>query len=134
MINWHRLFGLILAEAGHNSPLLFSAIPEIVRFGAEHFERHSTESSTLINDLFSHYHVEGIDMPYTMADYRRELREEVLSELTPEELRKHLPPEERMKDLSVDEILASLPEPVMRELRRRMQQEFESRSNGGNGH
>jgi hypothetical protein len=138
-------------EAEHNAPLhLFSAVPEIVRFGAAHFERHSPDGSSVINELFSHYKIEGIDMPYTMEDFRRYYIKERLKELTPEErleglppeerlkglppeerlkglppeeLLKVLPPEERWKGLSAEEILGSLPEDVIRELRKQFEKE-----------
>jgi hypothetical protein len=128
-------------ESEHNAPLhLFSAVPQIVRFGAAHFERHSSDVSTLINDLFSYYQIEGIDMPYTMEDYRRDSikwrleqltpeerlelfpPEERLKGLPPEEILKWLPPEERWKGLSAEEILRSLPEEDLGELRRRLQE------------
>ena len=34
----------------------------------------------LLNDLFHHYQIEGLDMPYTMADYRRDIVREELKE------------------------------------------------------
>ena len=79
-------------------------------------------------------------MPYTLADYhldsfkefldrstpeeRRELLkkvppEEILSTLPPEELLKGLSPEELLKGLSVDDLLRSLPEEIIREIKKR---------------
>ena len=97
-------------EAEHNAPLLlFSAVPEIVQFAAEHLEKRFRETSTLLNDLFHHYQIEGLDMPYTMADYRRDIVREGLKELTSEERLEGLPPEERLKGLPPEEILKGLP-------------------------
>ena len=45
-------------------------------------------------------------MPYTMEDYRQELKQRVLKELTPEELLAQLTTEERLKGLPVEEILS----------------------------
>ena len=49
-------------------------------------------------------------MPYTVEDYKRELREEIKkeiwAELTTEELLKRLSPEERLKGLTREEIEA----------------------------
>jgi hypothetical protein len=106
------------------------------------FERHSPDSSSVINELFSHYKIEGIDMPYTMEDFRRYYRQERLKELTPEErleglsteeILKRLPPEERLKDLSAEEILRSLPEDVIHELRKQLEKESDRQSNGAEG-
>ena len=49
-------------------------------------------------------------MPYTMEDFRRELAEEYLEKLTPEERRvylQQLTPEERLRGLTLGEILQS---------------------------
>jgi len=81
---------------------LLSASPEKIRYGAGHYQKHSTETSTLINRLFMSYEREGIDMPYTMEDFRREYIREVFNEQTPEkrlELLKKLPVEERLQGL-----------------------------------
>ena len=51
-------------------------------------------------------------MPYTVEDYKRELREEIKieiwAELTTEELLKRLSPEERLKGLPIEERLKGL--------------------------
>lgn len=108
-------------EAEHNAPLhLFSAVPDVIRYGAEHFAKHSAETSTLINDLFNHYQIEGIDMPYTMEDYRQEIVREGLKELTPEE---------RLQGLTSEEIIQSLPADVLREIRMKLEKENGETSN-----
>jgi len=113
--------------AEHNAPLLlFSAIPEIIRFAANHFAKHDEKTSNLINRLFIHYGLEGIEMPYTLEDYHLDSFKEFLDHSTPEERRellKKVPPEERLKGLSVEDLLRSLPEEIIREIQRR----------GGNG-
>lgn len=43
------------------------------------------------------YQQKGISMPYTMEDYRRDLKKEALEELTPQEILDGLPPEKRAK-------------------------------------
>ena len=47
-------------------------------------------------------------MPYTMEDFRRELKQEVLKTLTPEERLEGLPPEKRLEGLSPEKRLEGL--------------------------
>jgi hypothetical protein len=75
----------------HNALLhLFSASPTHVDFGASHYEQHSQETSSLLNELFGGYQREGIAMSYTLADYRRDRIKVLLRDLTPEERREAL--------------------------------------------
>jgi len=87
----------------HNALLhLFSASPAHVDFGASHYEQHSQETSSLLNELFGGYQREGIAMSYTLADYRRDRIKVLLRDLTPEERREALQgltPEERHEAL-----------------------------------
>jgi len=53
------------------------------------------EMSGVVSKLFKKYEIEGIHMPYTMEDFRREYLEE-------------LTPEERLKGLSRKQIVAYL--------------------------
>src|SRR5260221_8437435 len=41
--------------------------------------------SSLLNKLLRNYGLEGMAMPYTMEDFKREAAEELLNELTPEQ-------------------------------------------------
>ena len=98
-----------LPQAEHNAILhLFSASQEQVRYGAEHYHPHSDETSTLVNRLFDQYRKEGIQMPYTMEDFRRDYVKEHLKDLTPEEIREALSPEELLRGLSPEERLRGL--------------------------
>jgi hypothetical protein len=99
-----------LPEVDHNAVLhLFSAQPERVRYGASHYRQKSDETSTLIYSLFEHYQLEGVAMPYTMEDFKRDFVKEHLSELSPEERLKGLPPEERIKGMPPEERLKGMP-------------------------
>jgi hypothetical protein len=73
---------------------LLTASPEQVRYGAEHYEQHSTQTSSLLTKLFQGYEREGLSMPYTMEDFRREFRRDFLKELTVEERLEGLSPEQ----------------------------------------
>jgi len=90
-----------LPDTEPNSVLhLLSAVPEKVKYGASHYQQHSNEMSSLLNRLFRGYQREGIAMPYTMADLRREEMEDRLEEMTPEERQKlfeKLPPQAQQK-------------------------------------
>ena len=95
---------------------LFSGIRENVLYGASHYHWRSNDLSTVRNQLFQSYDMEGLDMAYTVEDYKREQRElreeirrEILAELTIEEILETLPPEERMKGLPPEERLKGLP-------------------------
>ncbi|MCI0681012.1 MAG: hypothetical protein L0Y71_02820 [Gemmataceae bacterium] len=95
-----------LPTAEHNALLhLFSAADDRVQYGAKHYELPTADVSTLVNKLFAAYRREGLTMPYTMDDFRKEVAREVLHKLTPEE---------RLRGLSAQEI-----ENYLRRLRRK---------------
>ncbi len=89
--------------------LLFSAIVDKVQYGASHYKLRQRDLSTVFNNLFASYRLEGITMPYTVEDYKRELKEEVLASMTPEELLKRVPLEDRLKGLPPEELLKIIP-------------------------
>jgi hypothetical protein len=103
-----RIVVIVLSEIAreeHNSLWhLFSAVPEVVRFGAAHYRPHVADMSGAVNKLFKSYELEGIAMPYTFEDFRREY----LAELSPEERLKGLSPDKRLEGLSPDERLQGL--------------------------
>ncbi|HYW84371.1 MAG TPA: hypothetical protein VFB30_14005, partial [Spirochaetia bacterium] len=78
------LHQLPLAE--HNALLLlFSALPEQVRYAAAHYRRRSPETSTLLDLLFTRYREEGVDMGMTMEEFRKHYLRYNLKDLTPKE-------------------------------------------------
>ena len=94
-----------LPKAEHNSLLhLFSAAVDPVQYGAGHYRLQSANVSTLVNRLFASYRKEGLTMPYTMDDFRKEVALEVLEELTPEQRLRGLPAEERLRGLPPEQI------------------------------
>ena len=102
---------------------LLSASPDKVRYGVAHYHQHSVETSSLLDRLFEGYQREGLTMPYTMEDFRREYLEERLKELTLEERLRGLSPEERLRGLSPDERLQGLsPDEIEKFLQRRKQE------------
>jgi hypothetical protein len=102
-----------LPETDHNAVLhLLSALPEKVRYAVSHYRQRSIETSTLLDQLFEGYQREGVAMPYTMEDFRREYRLARFRELTTEQRREYLKdatPQERLEGLSPEEVLQILP-------------------------
>lgn len=88
---------------------LFSNDPNRVRSAAQEIQTRHREASTMLNQVLRWYQQEGMDMPYTMEDFKRDVKEQLLKELTPEERLKGLPPEERLKGLPPEERLKGLP-------------------------
>ncbi|MGH7451554.1 MAG: hypothetical protein ACRENG_09440, partial [bacterium] len=87
----------------------YSSLLENVQFGALHYRWRRTDLSTVMNELFNFYQVVGIAMPYTVEDYKRDRKKEVLASLTPEELLESLSLEELLKRLPPEELLKRLP-------------------------
>jgi hypothetical protein len=97
---------------------LFSAVDDQRSYAQMHYQQKSQETSSLIQDLLNLYREEGLAMPYTMEDYKKEVKQRVLKELTLEErlegvstqeVVKALPTEEVVKALSPEDVVKSLP-------------------------
>src|SRR5918992_934358 len=69
------------------------------------FEQHSPDTSTLIYQVFEGFKQEGINMPYTMEDFRRDFIKE---HYTAEQRLEGLTPEQRLQGLTPEEIEAAL--------------------------
>jgi hypothetical protein len=93
----------------HLQFFLQTLIADKVQFGVANYHWRRSDHSTVINDLFQTYQVEGITMPYTFEDYYRDFTRRHLDWLTAEERLKGLPVEERLKGLPVEERLKGLP-------------------------
>jgi hypothetical protein len=94
----------------HNSLWhLFSGVPKAIQYGATHYRPRTDDISTIFSQLFDHYEREGVTMPYTIEDFRRDAAREYLELLTPEERLEGLRPEERLKGLRPEEVLRTFP-------------------------
>lgn len=91
---------------------LFSANVEKVQFGRAKYLFRRHQVSSFINELFRYYHVEGVNMPYTVKDYVRDVTKSHLHELTIEErleglsseqILQKIPPEQRLQGLSSEQ-------------------------------
>jgi hypothetical protein len=96
-----------LPREPQNAPLhLFSASPDLVRFGSKTYRRRSEASSLLLVQLFEGLQREGLGVAYTMEDFKRQFIKDHFAQLTAEERReilKSLPSEEQV------EVLQALP-------------------------
>ena len=91
---------------------LFSADKKSGTYGSKHYEKRSKDISTVLDQIFTRYRMEGIDMPYTMENFKHDVAKEYLPLLTPSERLeglsdddlKELPIDKRLKGLSAREI------------------------------
>jgi hypothetical protein len=97
-----------IPRKAHNALLhLLSADPDQAGYGAEHYERKSEDTSTLLEELFARYRKDKIPMPYTIEDFRRDYAKRHFKDLSAEERQEvlqDLPAEERLEGLSDEEI------------------------------
>ena len=95
-----------IAHAEHNTIWhLFSGIPGEVEFAARQNRGHTREISTILNQLFENYHLEGLEMAYTMEDFQKDYVRDHLGVLPIDDRLKGLSTDDRLKGLSTDEIL-----------------------------
>lgn len=85
----------------------------------------TSDTSTIVSQLVKEYRLEGLNMPYTMEDFRKHVAREYLEEMTPkerQEVLERLPPEQRLAGLPAEQLLKQLSaeqiEAYLRRLRR----------------
>ncbi len=101
------LSGLPLAQ--RNAVLAFFTFDaQKVRFALDHYQWQMEDGSTVINQLLEKYSLEGIAMPYTMEEFRKEYVKAHLGELDPEEILARFEPEDRLKGLAPEDRLKGL--------------------------
>ena len=88
----------------------FSAENDGVHYGKSYYRLRRPNAGALLQRLFEGYRKEGRSMPYTMADFMRDYKQEQLSELTVEERLAGLAPEQVIASLSPEQRLAGLTE------------------------
>jgi hypothetical protein len=118
-----------LPQVEQNAMLhLFSAREELLRYGRERYRPCSTETSTLLYELFKAYS-EDPDMSDKLKEFVRESidnllkslpAEERLKGLSPAERLEGLPVEDRLKGLSAEEVLKALPPETREALARQL--------------
>lgn len=96
-------------ETKHNAIWkLFSGIAEHVQHATASYRWRRLDTSGIINQLYAHYSIEGMTMPYTWDDYYRQVTREHLDWLSKDELLAKLSVEDRLKGLPVEELLKRL--------------------------
>ena len=103
---------IVLSElAEKNSNIiwhLFSGNSEKIKFAAGKYKPNSSDMSTVICKLFENYRLEGVNMPYTMEDFKKDFVKEHLSVLSPDEILEKFSPDDRLKGLSSNDRLKGL--------------------------
>jgi hypothetical protein len=87
---------------------LFSGERERIATAFQRLQPRLQSWSSVLNTLLRFYGLEGMAMPYTMEDLKREVEERILHEMSPEKLLAHLTPEQRLEGLSLEEIVSYL--------------------------
>jgi septum formation topological specificity factor MinE len=87
---------------------IFSGTRERFFFGQRHYQWHKDGVNSIINKICKAYQAEGIDMPYTMEDFKREVRDEILDTTPPDELAKRLSTRDKLRGLTAKDRLQGL--------------------------
>ena len=92
----------------HNAMLLrFSSKEELAEYGVRHGRLYSTDTSTLLYQLFERYRKEGqlmIEIPLSLEELRRETIKEILDQTPPEQLLERLSVEKRLEGLAPENL------------------------------
>jgi hypothetical protein len=94
-----------IPHAKHNAIWhLFSGIPGEVEFAARQYRGKTQEISTVLNNLFDNYNLEGIPVSYTMKDFQRDYVKDHLKVLSPDNRLQGLSLDDRLKGVSFEEL------------------------------
>jgi hypothetical protein len=86
--------------------LMFSAVQEKIAYGFSNYAGRLDEMSSIMNQMLVKYRTGGIiTMSYTIEDYRKELKENVLKSLTPDDVLERFSRDEILNRFSPDEVL-----------------------------
>jgi len=117
-----------LPRQEHNALLhLFSARTDLLRYGSEHYQLRSEETSTLLQQLFQRYRLEIAHMPDSLEQLKQFVEE------TLDEFRRTTPLKERIKGVSADELLAALSPETRAALAQRLKEQGELGGPGAKG-
>jgi hypothetical protein len=101
---------------------MFSAVRDKVGYGVLKYPWRTGNVSSVFNQLYDKYKLEGLDMPYTLEDFEKDsveyFKARILPTLPVEDLLKVLSPEDRLKGLRPEDRLKGLrPEDRLKGLR-----------------
>ncbi len=83
--------------------LMFGTVQKNIEFGVANYRGRMDEMSSAVNQLLVKYNKEGIiAMPYTVEDYREELKRNVLNSLTLDEILQRYSRDEILEKYSCD--------------------------------
>jgi len=98
-----------LPLAQRNSIFAFFSFDAVkVKYALEHYRWRMEDGSTVINQLLEQYSLEGVEMPYTMEQFRKDYVKAHIGLLEPEEVLSKFGAEERLKGLNREEVEAYL--------------------------
>ncbi len=87
---------------------LFSGDPDMVEYGLKNYWKEGEPLPQIFDELLSHYHLEGLKMPYTTEEFIRDVNRRVISEATLQDRLEGLPKEEVLKNFSLEDRLEGL--------------------------
>jgi len=102
--------------------LLFSAQAESFRYARETIDLHDDGKIDLIVSLERHYHQEGLEMPYTVQDYNRDVVKEIMHTLDPKDRLAGLEPNQVFDVFSTNQILSGLSPEKLEQLRQALRE------------
>jgi hypothetical protein len=88
---------------------LFSFETGRVLQGAKDYRWRQGDAVPILREINRRYRELGIDMSYTLKDFRRDVALEYLHEMSPEEILREFPPERILRGLPAEERLRGLP-------------------------
>uniref|UniRef100_UPI0040574F05 hypothetical protein n=2 Tax=Candidatus Electrothrix sp. TaxID=2170559 RepID=UPI0040574F05 len=98
-----------IPHAKHNAIWhLFSGVPGEVEFAARQYRGKTQKISTVLNDLFDNYNLEGFPVSYTMKDFQKDYVRKHLGVLSADEVLERLSPDDRLKGLSLNDRLKGI--------------------------
>jgi hypothetical protein len=87
---------------------LLSGVEPLITYGLQHYQMHDVALYNLLNELKRNYKLEGIEMAYTKEDYKREVRRELLANMSIQELFEYISPRKIVEELTTHERLEGM--------------------------
>ena len=102
---------------------VFSGIEDRVAFGMRHYEFHDGGLYNVLNVLAENYEMEGIEMPYTIEDFKRDSINDMIEKHGLAEVLQHVSPADRVSGLSLEDRLEGLPQDFVEACRRMLEKD-----------